>query len=109
MRTRNNRITVRVTNEDFNRLNEMVSKSVFSKEKLLRLIVAGYPIQEKPSADYVQLWCALWKLNTTINNFFIRGAVKSTSEKIEETIKQLQNANYVSYDIKRKKKKGVKL
>ena len=109
MRTRNNRITVRVTNEDFNRLNEMVSKSVFSKEKLLRLIVAGYPIQEKPSADYVQLWCALWKLNTTINNFFIRGAVKSTSEKIEETIKQLQNANYVSYDIKHKKKKGVKL
>ena len=109
MRTRNNRITARVTNEDFNRLNEMVSKSVFSKEKLLRLIVAGYPIQEKPSADYVQLWCALWKLNTTINNFFIRGAVKSTSEKIEETIKQLQNVNYVSYDIKRKKKKGVKL
>ncbi len=109
MRTRNNRIAVRVTNEDFNRLNEMVSKSVFSKEKLLRLIVAGYPIQEKPSADYVQLWCALWKLNTTINNFFIRGAVKSTSEKIEETIKQLQNVNYVSYDIKRKKKKGVKL
>ena len=109
MRTRNNRIAVRVTNEDFNRLNELVSKSVFSKEKLLRLIVAGYPIQEKPSADYVQLWCALWKLNTTINNFFIRGAVKSTSEKIEETIKQLQNVNYVSYDIKRKKKKGVKL
>ncbi len=109
MRTRNNRIAVRVTNEDFNRLNEMVSKSVFSKEKLLRLIVAGYPIQEKPSADYIQLWCALWKLNTTINNFFIRGAVKSTSEKIEETIKQLQNVNYVSYDIKRKKKKGVKL
>ena len=109
MRTRNNRIAVKVTNEDFNRLNEMVSKSVFSKEKLLRLIVAGYPIQEKPSADNVQLWCALWKLNTTINNFFIRGAVKSTSEKIEETIKQLQNVNYVSYDIKRKKKKGVKL
>lgn len=109
MRTRNNRIAVRVTNEDFNRLNELVSKSVFSKEKLLRLIVAGYPIQKKPSADYVQLWCALWKLNTTINNFFIRGAVKSTSEKIEETIKQLQNVNYVSYDIKRKKKKGVKL
>ena len=109
MRTRNNRITVRVTNEDFNRLNEMVSKSVFSKEKLLRLIVAGYPIQEKPSADYVQLWCALWKLNTTINKFFIRSAVESTSKKIEETIKQLQNVNYVSYDIKRKKKKGVKL
>ena len=108
MRTRNNRIAVRVTNEDFNRLNEMVSKSVFSKEKLLRLIVEGYPIQEKPSADFVQLWCALWKLNTTINKFFIRGAVKSTSEKIEETIKQLQNVNYVSYGIKRKKKKGVR-
>ena len=109
MRNRNNRIAVRVTNKEFDRINEMASKSIFPKEKLIRLIIEGYPIQEKPSADYVQLWCALWKLNTTINNFFIRGAVKSTSEKIEETIKHLQNANYVSYDIKRKKKKGVKL
>ncbi len=109
MRNRNNRIAVRVTNKESERINAMASKSIFPKEKMIRLIVEGYPIQEKPSADFVQLWCALWKLNTTINKFFIRSAVESTSKKIEETIKQLQNVNYVSYDIKRKKKKGVKL
>ena len=86
MRNRNNRIAVRVTNKEFDRINEMVSKSIFPKEKLIRLIVTGYPIQEKPSADYVQLWCALWKLNTTINSFFIRGAVKSTSEKLKKPL-----------------------
>ena len=59
MRNRNNRIAVRVTNKEFDRINEMVSKSIFPKEKLIRLIIEGYPIQEKPSADYVQLWCAL--------------------------------------------------
>ena len=61
MRNRNNRIAVRVTNKEFDRINEMASKSIFPKEKLIRLIVTGYPIQEKPSDD-----CKQFELTSSI-------------------------------------------
>lgn len=110
MRNRNNRIAVRVTNNEFDRINEMVSKSIFPKEKLIRLIVTGYPIQEKPSDDCKQLELTLGKLATNMGTLLFQGtkAIK-TSELVYETLNILTNVNYVSYDIKRKKKKGVKL
>ncbi len=110
MRNRNNRIAVRLTNKEFDRVNAMASKSIFPKEKLIRLIVAGYPIQEKPSDGYMQLFSALRRLAANMNALMFRGTeAEVTSELVIETMYILMNANYVSYDIKRRKKKGVKL
>ena len=110
MRNRNNRIAVRVTNNEFDRINEMVSKSIFPKEKLIRLIVTGYPIQEKPSDDCKQLELTLGKLATNMGALLFQGTeANNTSELVYETLNILMNANFVSYDIKRRKKKGVKL
>lgn len=110
MRNRNNRITVRLTNVEFDRINEMVNKSIFPKEKLIRLIVAGYPIQEKPSDDCTKLEITLGKLATNMGVLLFQGTeANKTSELVYETLNILMNANYVSYNIKRKKKKGVKL
>ena len=110
MRNRNNRIAVRVTNKEFDRINEMVSKSIFPKEKLIRLIVTGYPIQEKPSDDCKRLELTLGKLATNMGALLFQGTeANNTSELVYETLNILMNVNYVSYDIKRKKKKGVKL
>ena len=110
MRNRNNRIAVRVTNKEFDRINEMASKSIFPKEKMLRIIVEGSPIQEKPSDDYTQLFSALGKLAVNLNALMFQVTeAKETSNLVFETIRNLRNANYVSYGRKRKKKKGVKL
>ena len=110
MRNRNNRIAVRVTNKEIERINEMVSKSIFPKEKLIRLIVTGYPIQEKPSDDCKQLELTLGKLATNMGTLLFQGTeANNTSELVYETLNILMNANFVSYDIKRRKKKGVKL
>ena len=110
MRNRNNRIAVRVTNKEIERINEMVSKSIFPKEKLIRLIVTGYPIQEKPSDECMQLLSALRRLGTDLGALLFQGTeANNTSELVYETLNILMNVNYVSYDIKRKKKKGVKL
>ena len=110
MRNRNNRIAVRVTNKDFDRINEMASKSIFPTEKMIRIIVEGYPIQEKPSDDCVQLFSVLRKLATDMGTFMFQVTeAKETSNLVYEAIRNLKNANYVSYGRKRKKKKGVKL
>ncbi|MBQ8574971.1 MAG: hypothetical protein IJ447_02860 [Clostridia bacterium] len=106
MRNRNNRIAVRVTNNEFDRLNEMVNKSIFPKEKLIRLVVEGCPIQEKPSDDYMQLFSALGKLVTNMGALMFQGTeAEVTSELVIETMYILLNANFVSYDIKRRKNK----
>lgn len=110
MRNRNNRIAVRVTNKEFDRINEMVSKSIFPKEKLIRIIVEGSPIQEKPSDNCMQLFSALGKLAANLNALMFRGTeAEVTSELVIETMYILLDANFVYYDIKRRKKKGVKL
>ena len=110
MRNRNNRIAVRVTNKEFDRINEMASKSIFPKEKMLCIIVDGYPIQEKPSDDCMLLFSALRKLATDMGTFMFQVTeAKETSNLVFETIRNLKNANYVSYGRKLKKKKGVKL
>ena len=110
MRNRNNRIAVRVTNKEFDRINAMASKSIFSKEKMIRIIVEGYPIQEKPSDDCMQLLSVLRKLATDMGTFMFQVTeAKETSNLVYETIRNLKNANYVSYGRKRRKKKGVKL
>ena len=110
MRNRNNRIAVRVTNKEFDRINAMANKSIFSKEKMIRIIVEGYPVQEKPSDDCVQLLSVLRKLATDMGTFMFQVTeAKETSNLVYETIRNLKNANYVSYGRKRKKKKGVKL
>ena len=110
MRNRNNRIAVRVTNKEFDRINEMASKSIFPKEKMLCIIVDGYPIQEKPSDDCMQLLSALRKLATDMGAFMFQVTeAKETSNLVYESIRNLRNANYVSYVRKRRKKKGVKL
>lgn len=96
MRNRNNRIAVRVTNKEIERINEMVSKSIFPKEKLIRLIVTGYPIQEKPSDDCMQLELTLGKLATNMGTLLFQGTEASkTSELVYETLNILTNVNYV--------------
>ncbi len=110
MRNRNNRIAVRVTNKEFDRINAMASKSIFSKEQMIRIIVEGYPIQEKPSDDCMQLLFVLRKLATDMGTFMFQVTeTKETSNLVFETIRNLIQANYISYGRKRKKKKGVKL
>ncbi len=110
MRNRNNRIAVRVTNKEFDRINEMASKSIFPKEKMIRIIVEGHPIQEKPSDACMQLFSALRKLATDMGTLVFQGTeAKENSNLVYETLGILRNANYVSYGRKRKKKKGVKL
>ena len=110
MRNRNNRIAVRVTNKEFERINAMATKSIFPKEKMIRLIVEGYPIQEKPSDECIQLLSALRTLGTDLEAMiFQRSVAKETSNLVFETRRILRNSNYVSYGRKCKKKKGVKL
>ena len=112
MRTRNNRIVVRITNEDYEKLQDYVKRSFFPKEALLRYIIAGYPIQEKPTKEGKEFLIILRKVGSAIGNLNLKYDVKNTPigkdidsvlKMMSETDRSLHRMHYVHYDNKLKK------
>lgn len=112
MRTRNNRIAVRITNEDYEKIQDYVKRSFFPKEALLRYIIAGYPIQEKPTKEGKEFLITLRKVGSAIGNLNSKYDVKDTPigkdmdsvmKMMYETDRGLHRMHYVHYDNKLKK------
>lgn len=123
MRTRNNRIAVRITNEDYEKIQDYVKRSLFPKEALLRYIIAGYPIQEKPTQDAIKFLVVFRKVGSIIGNLCLKYDLKNTpiGEELEavkkmmyETDRSLHRMHYVHYDnnlkkqIRKIKKEAIK-
>jgi hypothetical protein len=53
MRSRKHEIKIRLNDAEFDRLNEMVERSIFSREEFIRMMLAGYTLQEAPK-EYIQ-------------------------------------------------------
>ena len=51
MRKRNHEIKIRLDDQEFARLNAMVAKTVFPREKFLSLMLAGYQLKEEPGVE----------------------------------------------------------
>lgn len=123
MRTRNNRIAARITNEDYEKLQDYVKRSFFPKEALLRYIIAGYPIQEKPTKEAIKFLVAFRSVGSAIGNLCLKYDLKNTpiGEELEavmkmmyETDRSLRRMHYVHYDnkfknqIRKIKKEAIK-
>ncbi len=112
MRSRNNRIAVRITNEDYEKLQEYAKRSFFPKEALLRYIIAGYPIQEKPTKEAIKFLVAFRSVGSAIGNLCLKYDLKNTPivkdidsvmKMMYETDRNLHRMHYVHYDNKLKK------
>ena len=112
MRTRNNRIAVRITNEDYEKIQEYAKRSFFPKEALLRYIIAGYPIQEKPTKEAIKFLVAFRNVGSAIGNLNLKYDLKNTPigkdidsvmKMMYETDRSLHRMHYVHYDNKLKK------
>ena len=53
MRSRKHEIKIRLNDAEFDRLNDMVARSIFSREEFIRMMLAGYTLQEAPK-EYIQ-------------------------------------------------------
>ncbi len=111
MRTRNNRISVRITNEDYEKIQNYVKRSFFPKEALLRYIIVGYPIQEKPTKDAIKFLVVFRRVGSAIGNLCLKYDLKNTpigeelesvKEMMYETDRSLHRMHYVHYDNKLK-------
>lgn len=66
MRTRTHEIKIRLTDQELDHLNRMVAKTPYTREGFLRLVLAGYTIQECPK-EYLEFRAALLRIGTALN------------------------------------------
>ena len=67
MRKRNVQILFRMTEEEAEYLYELVRKSGYSKEALLRAMVKGYRLCEKPAPEFYKILRELSAIGNRIN------------------------------------------
>lgn len=87
MRSRKHEIKIRLNDAEFNRLNEMVERSIFSREEFIRMMLAGYTLQEAPK-EYIQFKKELSSKLTEIHKLVMQLPI---SDPVYQEIKRLSS------------------
>lgn len=64
---RNRKLTIRLSEDELQRLNYVVSQSGMSKESYVRLLLKGYLPKGKPTEDYLEMIQELRRIGNNIN------------------------------------------
>lgn len=67
MRERNKRIWIRMTEEEYDDLEEKRKRSGYPREVFLRKLIADGTVREAPSVDYPKLLLALSRIGNNLN------------------------------------------
>ena len=67
MRERNKRIWIRMTEEEYNDLEEKRKRSGYPREVFLRKLIADGTVREAPSVDYPKLLLSLSRIGNNLN------------------------------------------
>ena len=65
MRKRSHEIKVRLNDRELSHLNQMVAKTNYTREDFLRLMIAGYTVQEVPK-DYLMFYMDMARICSTL-------------------------------------------
>ena len=67
MRTRNNRVAVRLSDAEYTKLENAVARAGISREAFLRHLIGGYSPREKPPPDYYSMMEELRHIGNNLN------------------------------------------
>ena len=79
MRKRTHEIKVRLNDRELSHLNKMVAKTNYSREDFLRLMIAGYTVQEVPK-DYVMFYMDMKRICSTLRYNSINASFSPTEK-----------------------------
>ena len=71
---RNHEIKIRLSDDELARLDDMVGKTVMSREAFVREMIAGFEICEAPDVDAQKLMVEVAHLGTAFNLFTMQAA-----------------------------------
>lgn len=89
MRTRNNRIFLRLTDTELDRLNTAVQKSGLSREVYLRKLIDGIQPRELPPPDFYPMMRQLYYCGNHLNQIAKKAHSLNVidTQRYEETVK----------------------
>lgn len=67
MRKRNNRVSVRFTDEELDHFKRLVERTGLSAEEYLRQIIRGVVPRNSPPADYYKMMRQLYRVGNSLN------------------------------------------
>lgn len=67
MRKRNNRVSVRFTDDELDHFRKLVERTGLSAEEYLRQIIKGVVPRDSPSADYYKMMRQLYHVGNALN------------------------------------------
>ena len=110
MRERTHEVKIRLNDEEFTHLNEMVSKSIYKREVFLRMLLNGYIMQECPKdfflfkKDVIQIITDLRTLrwNTSLTEEEKMKLLK-TADEIGDLVRMLTKVYWPYYKEKKEK------
>ena len=85
MRSRRHEIKIRLNDAEFDRLNEMVKRSIFSREEFIRMMLAGYTLQGAPK-EYIQF---KKELSSKLTEIHLQVMQLPISDPVYQEIKRL--------------------
>ena len=85
MRSRKHEIKIRLNDAEFDRLNKMVKRSIFSQEEFIRMMLAGYTLQEAPK-EYIQF---KKELSSKLTEIHLQVMQLPISDPVYQEIKRL--------------------
>ena len=92
MRTRNNRIFLRLTDTELDRLNTAVQKSGLSREVYLRKLIDGIQPRELPPPDFYPMMRQLYYCGNHLNQIARKAHALGSidAEKYDEAVKEFR-------------------
>ena len=104
MRNRNRSFVIRLSDEEFQALEEKRKKSGYPREVFLRHLIADGTVREAPSVDYPKLLLALSRIGNNLNQLTWRvNEGTLTAVNLEETKHELSKI----FELLNEKMKGA--
>lgn len=80
MRTRNNKVTVYMNDQELYKLNAMVDRTLLNREQFLRALVEGVAIHEAPPSPLWQTVCRMKRAAVDIKKIADNAVIDSSIE-----------------------------
>lgn len=104
MRTRTHEIKLRLDDAEYTRLNEMVSRTIYSREQFLRQMLAGYTVRESPK-DYIRFRMEVCRQLAEIRDLLRRtpmtdadrAALRRMADEMVAALKRMDNGHMPSF------------
>ena len=101
MRKRNNRVWVRLNDEEFSELTQKIKQSGYPREVFIRKVLKEAIVREAPPADYPKLLRALSQIGNNLNqiaatantiHFINPKELKAATADLKHTMQQIHHA-----------------